>query len=389
MGDSMKRLCVLGVTGSIGLNVCDIVKQNRKDFEIVGVALNVNVKTLFDILKEHPTINYVYVSDISSKQEILQKYPELIVFTKEESMLSLIDAFDYDLIVNALVGFAGLEPTIHSLTKGIDVALANKESLVIGGGLIKNILSSSDVKLYPIDSEHVALSKCLKHKKIEDINRLILTASGGPFRNNTRDELKNVTVEQALKHPSWKMGAKITIDSATMINKGFEIIEAYYLFDIPVDKIDVLLHDESVIHSMIELVDNSFLADLGPADMRIPISYALYEGSYHSIDKISKLKLEDLGTLHFRKYDSNRYPGVELAKRAIKEGGSMPCVLNAANEAVNLAFREKKISFLQIEEIIEKVMNMHKIVINPSLDDLIKIHYWAYELAQSIIEKGE
>ena len=385
----MKKICVLGITGSIGRNVADIVKQNRDDFEIVGVSLNYKIDILFDIIKDHPTIKYVYIATSELKDVILKEYPSLIVFTKNENMNNLIDAYNYDMIINALVGFVGLEPTVHALNKGIDVALANKESLVVGGGLIKNILSKSKAKLYPIDSEHVALSKCLKNKKIEEIDKLILTASGGPFRNNKREDLLNVTPKEALKHPSWSMGDKISIDSATMINKGFEIIEAYYLFDIPVDKIDVLLHDESVIHSLVQLVDHSLLADLGPADMRIPISYAMYEGNYHQINNIGHLKLDDLLSLHFRKYDPERYPGVELAKRAIREGGSMPCVLNAANEAVNLAFRQNRIKFLQIEEIIEKVMNLHKIVIDPSLNDLIGIHNWAYNKAEEFIVKGE
>ena len=385
----MKKLCVLGITGSIGVNVADIVKNNREDFEIVGVALYSNIEILFTVLSEHPSIKYVYVGEAKLKNEILNKYPNLTIFTKEDSMIKLIDAFDYDMVVNALVGFAGLEPTVHTLRKGIDCALANKESLVVGGELINSILKSSSCKLYPIDSEHVALAKCLKNKKVSDVNRLILTASGGSFRNKTRDELKNVTVDDALKHPSWKMGAKITIDSATMINKGFEIIEAYYLFNFDIDKIDVLLHDESVIHSLIEMNDHSLLADLGPADMRIPISYALYEGNYHNVDDVSYLSLEDLTSLHFRKYDKNRYPGVELAKRAIREGGTMPCVLNAANEALNLAFRQNKISFLSIEEIIEKVMNLHTIINEPTLEDLINVNKWAYDKAISFIEKGE
>lgn len=385
----MKKLCVLGITGSIGKNVADIVKQNRNDFEIVGVALHSNVDILFEILKEHTSIKYVYVNSDESKVKVLAKYPHLVVYTKEDTFNALLDAYSYDMVVNALVGFAGLKPTVYALENGIDVALANKESLVVGGTLIKNILKESKAKLYPIDSEHVALAKCLKNKKVEEVDKLILTASGGPFRNNKRDELLHVTPQEALKHPSWSMGDKITIDSATMINKGFEIIEAYYLFDIPVERIDVLLHDESVIHSLVQLVDHSLLADLGPADMRIPISYALYEGEYHLINNINYLKLEDLTALHFRKYDPKRYPGVELAKRAIREGGSMPCVLNAANEAVNLAFRQNKIKFLQIEEIIEKVMNLHTIVIEPTLDDLISINDWAYNKAEEFILKGE
>lgn len=384
----MKKICVLGVTGSIGVNVCDVCKNNPSDFEIIGVSLNSRIEILFEILKEHKTIKYVYVTSEENKKKILAKYPSLIVYTAKDDIVSLIDAYPYDLVVNALVGFFGLKPTIFTIEKGIDIALANKESLVVGGDLINKLLIQNNCHLYPIDSEHVALHKCLKNHNKQNVKNLLITASGGSFRNLSREELKNVTVEAALNHPSWKMGAKITIDSATMMNKGFEIIEAYHLFHIPLDNIKVLLHDESVIHSLVELCDHSLLADLGPADMRIPITYALYECNYHDVKDVDYLSLDKLGSLHFRVFDENRYPAVRLAKKALIIGGSMPCVLNGANDACNLAFREGRLPFYLIEEIIEKVMNEHQVVNNPTLDDFIRINKWANDYANLLIMKG-
>lgn len=382
----MKKLCVLGVTGSIGINVCDVVKQNPNDFEIVGVALSSNIETLRKILIDHPSIKYIAIQNYELGEQLKKDYPELIVYNDDNYLINVIDAYSYDMVVNSLVGFDGLIPTIHTLNKNIDCALANKESLVVGGELINKILQEKSCKLYPIDSEHVALAKLLKNHE-NDVNRLIITASGGSFRNLTREELSNVTVEQALNHPSWKMGAKITIDSATMMNKGFEIIEAYHLFHFSLDKIDVLLHDESIIHSLVETKDHSLLADLGVADMRIPISYALYEGNYHEVS-VKPLSLDDISSIHFRKLDYRRYPALDLCKKALSIGHTMPCVLNGANDIVNLAFREKKVRFNQIEEIIEKVMNEHKLIMNPSLNDLISVNSWAREKTLEII-KGD
>ena len=383
----MKKLCVLGVTGSIGVNVCDVVKQNPNDFEIIGVALANNINVLKDILKEHKSIKYVAIKNKQLGEELRQEYQDLIVFNDEDYLIKIIDAFNYDMVVNSLVGFDGLVPTVHCLNKNIDCALANKESLVVGGELINKILQEKSCKLYPIDSEHVALAKLIKNHE-NNINRLIITASGGSFRNLSREELKNVTVEQALNHPSWKMGAKITIDSATMMNKGFEIIEAYHLFHFPLEKIDVLLHDESIIHSLVEMRDHSLLADLGVADMRIPISHALFEGNYHDLN-VKSLSLEDITSIHFRKLDYLRYPALNLCKKALSIGGSMPCVLNGANDVANLAFRENKIKFTEIEEIIEKVMNEHKLVMNPTLQDLINVNNWARYQAENIIKGDE
>ena len=352
----MKKLCVLGVTGSIGQNVCKVSKNN---FEIVSVALNNRIDLLENILKDYPSIKYIAIQDNEKANMFKKNHPNYIVFTGRNCLIDLIDACEVDIVVNALVGFVGLEPTVHTLKKNLICALANKESLVVGGELINNLLKAGYGKLYPIDSEHVAIYKLLKEHSLQEVDEIIITASGGSFRDLKRDQLENVTVEQALKHPSWKMGRKIK----------------------------VLLHDESVIHSLIKLVDHSYHADLGPADMCIPISYALYEGNYHNVD-VKDLSLEDLATLHFRKYDNKRYPCVEFAKKALLIGGSMGCVLNASNEVANRLFRENKIKFLDIEKIIMKVMSLHQVEQNPTLDDLIRINDWAEKTALSIY-RGE
>ncbi len=384
----MKKLCVLGISGSIGVNVSDVVLSHREDFEIVGASVNTKIAVLEEMLSLHPSIRFVAIGDYSFAETFQKAHPDIHVFFGERGLTELIDATSCDMVVNALVGFAGLVPTVHTLERGIDCALANKESLVVGGELIREILKSGKAHLYPIDSEHVALAKLLNAHDPDVVSALYITASGGAFRDLSREELSGVTPEQALRHPSWSMGAKITVDSATMMNKGFEIIEAYHLFHFPLEKIHVLMHDESVIHSAVELKDHSIAADLGPADMRIPITYALYEERYADTEPVARLHLEDLGSLHFRPFDPERYPAVELAKEALRIGGSMPCVLNAANEEANLAFREGRLPFIKIEEIVGFTMKRHKLVMNPSLDDLIKINSWARKTALSRIEEG-
>lgn len=383
----MKKIVLLGATGSVGRSTISLIDDNKQDFELIGVCCQKNIDAMRKIISSHPSIHFCYIESQEGTEILKKEFPSVVFYNQEEGILKLLEDSSCDLLVNALVGFAGLLPTVKAIELNLDVALANKETLVVGGELINKLLKEHPLShLYPIDSEHVALSKCLKAKKDTDVLRLILTASGGSFRDLSREELQNVTVEDALKHPSWSMGDKITIDSATMINKGFEIIEAHYLFGIPEERIDVLLHDESVIHSMIECSDHSFVADLGIADMRIPISYAIYGECYHHND-LPSLDLEKMQTLHFRKLDNKRYPGLSLARRALKTKGTLPCVLNAANEACNLAFRTNKLKFNRIEAIIEKVMDSHRIIDNPTLEDLVYVNSWAYQEAWRLIEE--
>ena len=370
----MKKICLLGATGSIGSQTIELINENDKDFSLVALSCGKNIELFRKILISNKDVRYACVQLEKDYFLLKEEFKDIKFYYGDEGLLQLIQDCSncVDLVVNALVGFAGFLPSVRTLELNIDLALANKESLVVGGEIINNLLKKNTAKLYPIDSEHVALAKCLKGKKKKEIKRLILTASGGSFRDLSREELKKVTKEDALKHPSWSMGEKITIDSATMMNKGFEVIEAKYLFNLPISKIDILLHDESVIHSLVEFVDNSYLADLGPADMKVPISYSLYQKERKEI-KTKTLNLEDLGTLHFRKLDLNRYPCISYALNAIKVGGSLPCVLNASNEEAVYAFLEGKISFIEIEEIINMMLESHRVISNPTIEDIVYV----------------
>ena len=370
----MKKICLLGSTGSIGSQTIELINENPKDFSLVAVSCGKNIELFRKILANNKNIKWACVQLENDYLVLKEEFKNINFYYGDEGLLELLqDCYkSIDLVVNALVGFAGFLPSVRTLELNTDLALANKESLVVGGEIINRILKTTNAKLYPIDSEHVALAKCLKGKKKTEIKRLILTASGGSFRDLSREELAHVTKEDALKHPSWSMGAKITIDSATMMNKGFEVIEAKYLFNLPVDKIDILLHDESVIHSLVEFVDNSYLADLGPADMKVPIAYALYQKERKKITTRS-LNLEDLGTLHFRKLDLKRYPCISYALKAIKQGGTLPCVLNASNEEAVYAFLEGKISFIEIEEIINMMLDSHRVISDPMIDDIVYV----------------
>ena len=384
----MKKICLLGSTGSIGKQTIEIINENPKDFSLVGVSCGQNINELRNILKNYPSITSCCVKKEKDYLLIKEEFRNVNFFFGDEGLLELISDSKPDMVVNALVGFVGFLPSVHTLKMNIDLALANKESLVVGGDIINNLLKGTSAKLYPIDSEHVALAKCLKGKKKKEIKRLVITASGGSFRDLSREELVGVTKEDALKHPSWSMGAKITIDSATMMNKGFEVIEAKHLFNIPISKIDVLLHDESVIHSLVEFVDNSYLADLGPADMKVPIAYALYEGKRNEVNT-KTLDLELLGSLHFRKLNLKRYPCLEYALESIKTGGTMPCALNACNEEAVYAFLEGKISFLEIEEIIRCILDTHRVIDEPTIQDIVYVDQLTRKLTIEEIKRRQ
>ena len=378
------KILVLGASGSIGEQTLDIISLNTNDFELVGLSVGNNVKVLKKILKKFPSVKYVCVKNEKDYLLLKKKYINISFYYGDGGLISLINNAQPEMVVNALVGFVGLSPTVYSLENNIDVAIANKESIVVGGELINNILKTSKAKLYPIDSEHVALAKCLKGNN-KNVAKLILTASGGAFRNLDRDELKNVTKEDALKHPSWSMGEKITIDCATMMNKGFEVIEAHYLFNVEPEKIDILMHDESKVHSLILLDDGSYIADIGPSDMRIPISYALYKNE--RVNTNIRLPLGDFGNFHFHKFSPNRYPCVGFALKALKQGGTMLACLNASNEIAVNAFLRKEIKFLDIEKVIETSCKRHRVISNPTLEDLVYADKISREEALRIIKE--
>lgn len=372
----MKNITVLGVTGSIGMQTVDVVKNHLDKFKIVAMSAGYNIKQVEEIL-EMIDVEYVCVVQKKDAQYLQEKYPDLKVTYGQEGLIKIATLPQIDIVLNAIVGFAGLVPTIEAIKAKKDIALANKETLVVAGHIITKLVKENNVRLLPVDSEHSAIFQSLNGEKHQQIKRIILTASGGSFRDKSRDELIGVTVEEALNHPNWSMGAKITIDSATLFNKGLEVIEAKWLFDVSYDQIDVLIHPESIIHSMVEFVDTSVIGQLGNPDMRLPIQYALTYPDRDVLVNGESLDLAKIASLTFKKPDLDRFKALALAYKAGRTGGSMPCVLNGANEIANELFRNNKIEFLQIEELVEKALKAHQVISDPTLEQLVKVDSWA------------
>ena len=379
----MKRCCVLGVTGSIGVQTVDVCTAHPEAFQITSISAGRNIPQLKKLIAQLPQLKAVCVQEEADCQRLAQEYPDLEWVWGETGLLRLSERDDYDVLVNALVGFVGLKPTLQAIEAGHDIALANKETLVVAGAFVNAACRKHHVTLLPIDSEHSAIFQCLQGSRREQLSRLIITASGGSFRDKTREELRGVTVAQALAHPNWSMGAKITIDSATMMNKGFEVIEAHWLFDADFDHIDVLIHKESVIHSLVEYQDHAVIAQLGTADMRLPIQYALSYPERLELFNSQPLDLAAVGTLHFAPADFARYPLLGLAYEAGRKQGTMPAVMNAANEEANAAFREGKISFLDIEELVIDACRTLAFTETPSLDAIFEADRQAREFVKS------
>ena len=379
----MKRCCVLGVTGSIGVQTVDVCTAHPEAFQITSISAGRNIPQLKKLIAQLPQLKAVCVQEEADCQRLAQEYPDLEWVWGETGLLRLSERDDYDVLVNALVGFVGLKPTLQAIEAGHDIALANKETLVVAGAFVNAACHKHHVALLPIDSEHSAIFQCLQGSRREQLSRLIITASGGSFRDKTREELRGVTVAQALAHPNWSMGAKITIDSATMMNKGFEVIEAHWLFDVDFDHIDVLIHKESVIHSLVEYQDHAVIAQLGTADMRLPIQYALSYPERLELFNSQPLDLAAVGTLHFAPADFARYPLLGLAYEAGRKQGTMPAVMNAANEEANAAFREGKISFLDIEELVIDACRTLAFTDSPSLDAIFEADHQAREFVKS------
>ncbi|MFA5742148.1 MAG: 1-deoxy-D-xylulose-5-phosphate reductoisomerase [Candidatus Izemoplasmatales bacterium] len=370
----MKNVYLLGATGSIGKQVLDIIDNNPLDFQIVTLTANTDLDGMSALInKYHP--KYVAMGQEEAANILRIRHPQTEI---GHDTLGLIKAAtlnpeDHEgLLVNALVGMCGLVPTIKAVEIGRSIALANKETLVIGGDLIMPLAKKHHVNIFPIDSEHSAIWQCLHDEDINSVKNLIITASGGAFRDLSRDQLESVTAEAALKHPNWSMGAKITIDCATMINKGFEVIEAHHLFGLPITKIKTILHKESYVHSLVEFIDGSIIAQMAEHDMRIPISYALFYPQ-RKLNSVPALSLSEIGKLSFAAIDLNRYPCLGYAYEALEKGGLYPCVLNAANEAAVQLFIEHKIAFLDIETIIRGQMDHVDNILNPTLEDLLKM----------------
>lgn len=364
------NIYLLGATGSIGTQTIEVIREFN--FNLVAFSCGRNVRLAEEIIKEfNPKV--VSVTEEQDATLLSKKYPSTSFFFGEEGLKEVATLNDSDgVLVNALVGFVGMKPTVEAIKVKKNIALANKETLVVAGDIIMPLAREFGVSIIPIDSEHSAILQCLNGERLDDVEKLIITASGGSFRDLPRSELENVSVEDALNHPNWSMGAKITIDSATMMNKGFEVIEAHQLFDLEYDRIETILHRESTIHSMVEFIDGSVIAQLGTSDMRIPIYYAL---AYpNRLSAPYKMDFKTLSTLHFKEMDYERYPLIELAYRVGKEGGILPCVMNAANEAAVELFLSKKITFVDIETIVidavDNCDNFHDFTV----EDLINIH---------------
>ncbi|WP_219637439.1 1-deoxy-D-xylulose-5-phosphate reductoisomerase [Cohnella sp. CFH 77786] len=378
----MKKIAVLGSTGSIGTQTLDVISRDPEAYEVVGLAAGRNA----DLLLEQAEAFRPKLVSVSSKElaeRIRHRLPAgTRVVHGEEGLIEVAANASADFVVCALVGSLGLTSTLAAIDAGAAIGLANKETLVTAGHLVMARAAAKDVRLLPVDSEHSALFQCLNGEDRKALKRLILTASGGSFRDRTREQLEGVTVEEALKHPNWSMGSKITIDSATMANKGLEVIEAHWLFGVPYDRIDVMIHPESIVHSMVEFEDTSVMAQLGNPDMRVPIQYALTYPERRP-SPASPLDLLARGTLHFRPMDFTRYPCMRLAYEAGRTGGTAPAVFNAANEAAVARFLKGEIPFLAIEDIIEEALGRHHPVSVPDLETILETDRWARREAAS------
>jgi 1-deoxy-D-xylulose-5-phosphate reductoisomerase len=384
----MKKITILGSTGSIGVSALDVLEKNPRKFRVAALAAGHNVVLLArQILKFRPAVVSVRTrQDARHLCDMLGSKHQIPVLYDEAGAEEVAAYPGADMVLSAISGAAGLKPTLAAMEAGKDIALANKETMVIAGPLVTKKARQKKIAILPVDSEHSAIFQCLAGQKPENLKRIILTASGGPFYNLSGADLKKVTLQQALKHPRWKMGTKITIDSASLMNKGLEVIEAKWLFDLDIGRIDVLIHPQSVVHSLVEFLDGSVLAQLGIADMRIPIAYALAYPRRLAND-LPGLNLAKAGPLAFLKPDMKKFRCLALAYEAGRIGGTAPVVLNAANEVAVAAFVENKICFNDLPKVIEKVLNRHHAQKNPSLEDILGVDGESRIQARSVLRK--
>ncbi|MDO6354091.1 1-deoxy-D-xylulose-5-phosphate reductoisomerase [Caloramator sp. CAR-1] len=369
----MRRLCILGSTGSIGTQALEIVRTKKEEFKIIALTANSNVELLIEQAKEFKP-SYVVIVDESKKNYLKDKLAnlEIEVLTGIEGLEYVCTLKEVDIVLTAVVGMIGLRPTVQAIRSKKRIALANKETMVVAGEIIKKELKEYKAEIIPVDSEHNAIFQALQGNKKDEVVRIILTASGGPFRGYKKEELKDVTPELAIKHPRWNMGKKISVDSATLMNKALEVIEAHWLFDMDYDKIDVIIHPQSIVHSMVEYIDGSIIAQLGVTDMKLPIKYALeYPKRTNSVS--GYLDLKAVAKLTFEEVDTETFECLKLGYLAGKIGGSMPTVLNAANEEAVKLFLERKISFLEIPKLLQAAMENHKVEHNLTIEKIITI----------------
>ena len=382
----MKKIGVMGSTGSIGTQTLEIVRSYPDKLKVVALAAGKNVDLLEKQIREFKPSYAVMWSEEAAK-DLKQRVSDLDVEIGcgMEGLLEMAVLTEREILVTAIVGMIGIRPTIEAIKHHKDIALANKETLVTAGHIIMPLAKENHVSILPVDSEHSAIFQSLQGNRRDQVKRILLTASGGPFRGKKRDELANMTVEDALKHPNWSMGRKITIDSSTLVNKGLEVMEAKWLFDVELDDIQVLVHPQSIIHSAVEYQDGAVIAQLGVPDMKLPIQYALFYPDRLPMQG-KKLDLFEVGTMTFEKPDMETFEGLQLAFQAAKAGGSMPTVYNAANEMAVSLFLDKKIRFLQITEMIREAMQHHKVIDQPSVEQILETEAYAREQVMSVYQ---
>jgi 1-deoxy-D-xylulose-5-phosphate reductoisomerase len=382
----MKSVAILGSTGSIGQNALQVLSSFGDKFSIFGLSANRKVQLLKEQIERFkPKMAVLHDRDALQK---LGPIRDVEMLYGDQGLEKLSSHPQVDLVINALVGSVGLLPSLRAVETGKILAIANKESLVMAGRLLMQTSREKGAQILPIDSEHSAIQQCLLSGKREEVRRLVLTASGGPFLNKNREDMEKITVKQALSHPTWDMGRKITIDSATLMNKGLEVIEAHWLFGVPPDRIQVLIHPQSIVHSMVEFVDGSVVAQMSVPDMKLPIQYALFYPQRVSSSN-TRLDLSKVGQLTFLEPDFDKFPCLGLAYQALKLGGTAPAVLNAANEAAVGAFLEQRIGFTRIEKVVRETLAQHKTESSPSLDDILKADHWARQTAGELCSQTE
>ncbi len=377
-----KKLSILGSTGSIGENTLLVADNLGEQIDILYLSANRNVERLIEQAQKYYPKTVAIVDEEAGKKVTGALNGQIEVLTGREGLLELAGRDDVDIVLNGLVGSAGMEPTLRSVEAGVDVALSNKESLVMAGSIINEAKQKSGAKIFPVDSEHSAIWQCLAGEDMADVRKIILTGSGGPFRTKNVETFINITPKEALNHPNWDMGNKITIDSATMMNKGLEVIETYWLFGLKADEIDIVVHPQSIIHSMVEFADRSIKAQLGVPDMKIPIQYALTYPR-HSAAQWEELDFIKTGQLTFEAPDLEKFPCIKLAYEALRAGGSTPAVLNVANEQAVYNFLDGEIKFTEIPAIIEKACAEHHYIAEPTLEDLLELEIWATDFVNA------
>ncbi|MBC2315770.1 1-deoxy-D-xylulose-5-phosphate reductoisomerase [Listeria booriae] len=368
----MRKINLLGATGSVGSQTLEIVREHPELFQVVALSFGRNMKLGTAVIEEFKP-ELVSVELRRDYEKLKLEFPNLKVYYGTMGLQEVATYAHGDILINAVMGSVGLQPTLDAIAAGKEIAIANKETLVTAGHLVMRAAKEKGVRIVPVDSEHSAIYQCLQGENPANISKLIVTASGGSFRDRTREQLRNVTVAEALTHPNWSMGNKITIDSATMFNKGLEVIEAHWLFNLDYDDIEVVVHRESVIHSMVAFKDGSHIAQLGLPDMRVPIQYALTHPERASISFNKPFDITEFGALHFDKMDFHRFPALKLAYTAGKIGGTMPSVLNAANEIAVAGFLNGQVAFQDIEALVENAMNRHETIANPDLETIFQV----------------